>query len=1042
MGAAHRKDWRKEFGLDVRAAPNFFSGSGDVDAAGNAAPQPLLLRRAFEQLKLDGVLCQDRAPIIYFRVVAKIESSEVARIQRLFWNQGVAPILVLIDENEVHVYSSLAQPKRATTDQPQASGFVEKLNRVGDELQRFILSVESGDYFRANRKSFDPRHRVDRSLLRNLQDARAQLDRVPAPRLAPQVLDALLCRLVFTCYLFDRGVIDDAYLEDIGIPRAQHLRDVLGLKPSTQAKTHLYQLFAQLGRDFNGDLFSDDLDAEARQVKAEHLDILHRFFTATEMLSGQQSLWPYDFGIIPIETVSAIYEQFLKLTDAKDKKNSGAFFTPRFLAELVLDLALDGTTSLTERRFLDPACGSGIFLVGLFNRLAEAWNRANPKARYDRRAAGLMRLLSENLYGIDSKPTACRITAFSLYLAFLDQLAPPDIRQLQRKGKVLPRLARAGDGEPSDGGTIICADFFTDKAVLPHQIDLVIGNPPWASVPDRTAPVAAWIAERNLPFPNRQIADAFVWKAPEHLAAGGRVCFVLPHGTIFNHNAPALEFQRVWLKRHAVDLVLNLADYQRFLFEESGAPALVIRYTKEAPAGNGHSIDYWVPKTDWGASQAELITVLPMDRSRLPLREVLEALKNEDAPLIWKERSWATPRDRRLLNRLSLLPKLRDLIDQPSGGKREGWKIGEGFQPLGVNDDPTRPKTLTLSSDLFIEATSDKLDLVLLRQDCTTLHEQTLAVRRGRSERNNAVFRAPHVLITKGFSRVAYADFDVSFRHAVRGVHGPVEDRDLLIFLSAYLRSALARFYLFHTSSNWGVSRAEVHVDELLRLPFMRPHDSHDPARCRQILRKVAEVVTTAAGRASDQSVDRRKVISDAAAVTKKLVLEYFDVDDIELMLIADTDKIIIPSVRPTRARVDVPTLRASREADREAYIRLLCETLNGWASKLYEVHGEASASPALGLGLVVLEKTQRGKAPSWQGQASPDVFVTLNKLHRDAARNYPTIELMRGLKVFEGSLLYITKPLGQRFWSRTAALNDADDIAGTILMRSVKEGA
>jgi len=148
--------------------------------------------------------------------------------------------------------------------------------------------------------------------------------------------------------------------------------------------------------------------------------------------------------------------------------------------------------------------------------------------------------------------------------------------------------------------------------------------------------------------------------------------------------------------------------------------------------------------------------------------------------------------------------------------------------------------------------------------------------------------------------------------------------------------------------------------------------------------------VTTAAGRASNQSVDRRKVVSDAVAITEKLVLEYFDVDDIELMLIADTDKIIIPSVRPTRARVDVPTLRASRQSDLEAYIRLLCETLNGWASKLYEVHGEASASVALGLGLVVLEKTQRGKAPSWQGQSSPDVFVTLNKLHRTQPGTIP----------------------------------------------------
>ena len=43
---------------------------------------------------------------------------------------------------------------------------------------------------------------------------------------------------------------------------------------------------------------------------------------------------------------------------------------------------------------------------------------------------------------------------------------------------------------------------------------------------------------------------------------------------------------------------MNLADYQRFLFEESEAPALVVRYRKERPADSGHRIDYWVPKTN------------------------------------------------------------------------------------------------------------------------------------------------------------------------------------------------------------------------------------------------------------------------------------------------------------------------------------------------------------------------------------------------------------------------------------------------------------
>ena len=79
---------------------------------------------------------------------------------------------------------------------------------------------------------------------------------------------------------------------------------------------------------------------------------------------------------------------------------------------------------------------------------------------------------------------------------------------------------------------------------------------------------------------------------------------------------------------------------------------------------------------------------------------------------------------------------------------------------------------------------------------------------------------APTSWSQKGLKRSAFADFDVAFRHALRGIHGPDEDRELLVFLAAYLQTALARFFLFHTSSNWGVSRAEVHVEELLRLPF------------------------------------------------------------------------------------------------------------------------------------------------------------------------------------------------------------------------------
>src|SRR5207245_3648151 len=170
-----------------------------------------------------------------------------------------------------------------------------------------------------------------------------------------------------------------------------------------------------------------------------------------------------DFSIIPIETISAINEHFLTAEDPHGKRKTGAFYTPRFLAEMILDIALEGIGSLLDKRFLDPACGSGIFLVGLFNRLAEEWKRKNSHARYDRQADALLAILRDNLFGVDENATACRIAAFSLYLAFLDQLKPSDIQELQRKKKVLPRLVcSSGEVEAeARGRTIYCGDFFT-----------------------------------------------------------------------------------------------------------------------------------------------------------------------------------------------------------------------------------------------------------------------------------------------------------------------------------------------------------------------------------------------------------------------------------------------------------------------------------------------------------------------------------------------------------------------------------------------------
>ena len=1024
------KDWREDFGIDNRQPPGLFTSKDQMIPT---TPQAHLLRRAFESLEVDGVLCADHSPLIYFKKMASITTDAVYKLHRQFWNHGGAPILVLISDTDVHVYSGMTRPgQTAPTGSDQLPSHIETLNRVAVTLRGFLTAVESGEYFRRHEKSFNPTQRVDRDLLENLQATCEKLQTIPRQKISVQVLDALLCRLVFTCYLFDREVIDANYLAALGIRNANHLRDVLAIQPPSKAKSSLYKLFDKLRKDFNGDLFSDDLQDEADGVLDDHVITLNDFFHGTSVKSGQASFWPYDFALIPIETISAIYERFLKEADEK----VGAFYTPRFLAEVVLDMALANTPSLLGKRALDPACGSGIFLVGLFNRIAEEWKQANPKARNDTKARELMRLLQTHLFGVDLKETACRITAFSLYLAYLDQLSPRGIQELQEKGRALPRLIVAG-------GNIQCADFFASDVVFPSDVDIVIGNPPWGSIASSETPAGKWCAAKERPLPDKQIGAAFVWKAVEHLLADGKVCFVLPHGLIFNHSTTALQFQQSWVTTHAIECVLNLADLRFFLFEKAIHPAIVVRYRKSAPKDKTHKISYWSPKADWTVTKTEVITVAPQDRTTFTVGELLKDLAGPDAPQIWKRRFWASSRDQRLLDRISLYPRLRDRVRRVrEKASDKPWVMAVGFQPVGKNDDADKAETINLPSRWFINASNPALDLFLLTRDCAQLPAAKVTVRSG-SNKNTEVFRSPHVLLAKGFTSTAYADFPVSFQDAVRGIHGPAKDRDLLIFLAAYLRSGIAKYYLFHTTANWGIYRPEVHVEEVLRTPFPLPDQQPNPTRCWEIVREVANIVTKAAKEADADFVDRQDIIRVASNQIEGLVEEYFDVLPLEKLLIDDTVNITIESIQPTQTRLPVETVKAISPAQLHAYSNQVCKMLNSWAKRgHFAVRGTTVASDSLGVGLAVFEKVERGDMNAPFNAVGIDVLAALDNLRRAAPQNHNTLDLVRGVMAFVGNRLYVIKPIGQRQWTQTAALNDADEIAGTILMRSPKEGA
>jgi hypothetical protein len=358
-----------------------------------------------------------------------------------------------------------------------------------------------------------------------------------------------------------------------------------------------------------------------------------------------------------------------------------------------------------------------------------------------------------------------------------------------------------------------------------------------------------------------------------------------------------------------------------------------------------------------------------------------------------------------------------------------------GFQPFGENDAESTLRTLTLPSRLFIPATSPALDLFLLEDDCETLPSKRTKVRR--LIQNTEIFEAPHVLVAEGYTSIAYADFAVSFQHALRGIHGPVKDRSLLIFLTAYLRSPLAKFFLFHTSSSWGVARPKVHVEEVLRVPFPLPDQLPNAKRCKEIVEQVAGIVSAAADQAVGGSTDRLGIIRSADTAIAPLLDDYFAVSPLEKPLIDDTLRVTLPSLQPTRSRMPVPSVVPSTPAQQAAYCERVCSMLNEWAKRgKFKVRGTAYGSDAMGIGMAVLEKVSQTESKARVLDDGQTLLTALDHLREAFPQRLATLDVVRGLLVFEQNRLYVVKPISQRHWTQTAAMNDADEIAGTILMR------
>ena len=325
------------------------------------------------------------------------------------------------------------------------------------------------------------------------------------------------------------------------------------------------------------------------------------------------------------------------------------------------------------------------------------------------------------------------------------------------------------------------------------------------------------------------------------------------------------------------------------------------------------------------------------------------------------------------------------------------------------------------------------------------------------------------VLISQGFGKVAYCDFDVLFQDSLQSIAGPFVDNDLLIFLTAYLRSRLARYFLFHTSANWGSERPKVHLNELLRVPFPLPGHEFVSPEASQIIEEVShqfwELHTRLQNLFSNLKTDaRRSAPFDDVDISKKwqkerkeqidalqkelepLIYRYFGLTEQEIILVEDTNEVFEPSSTPTTWNSPkTVTLDPIEKTKTEpyasqglrAYADTLTHTLNTWAEiegSSHRVRAEGAADEQTGLAMVTVNLSE--SEAEFQSKPLPrDLAEKLKRFHHHASKEQGNLLYQRDILLFQGRKIYIVRPNLLLNWTRTAALNDAARIYGEVAL-------
>ena len=300
---------------------------------------------------------------------------------------------------------------------------------------------------------------------------------------------------------------------------------------------------------------------------------------------------PYEFSVLPVEILGGAYERFLgkrivlsrsgRRARIEEKpevcKAGGVYYTPQYIVDYIVENTVGRFTEkntpkeVSKIKIVDPACGSGSFLIGAYHYLL-SWHK-NYYTEHCKPSKGhknhpltpsgeltiseKKRILLNNIYGVDLDGIAVEVTKLSLLLKCMEGETKESIEAHQKlfHDRVLPDL----DENIKCGNSLIDIDYYEneldfgeERRIKPFSwqknfpavfkqggFDCVIGNPPYVSIrtTDFNTAIKPYFKSRyKLAVGQYDLYALFIERAETILVEGGRCGFIMPKRMATNEN--------------------------------------------------------------------------------------------------------------------------------------------------------------------------------------------------------------------------------------------------------------------------------------------------------------------------------------------------------------------------------------------------------------------------------------------------------------------------------------------------------------------------